>query len=246
MNDLAKKPAARANYGLDAPGLVKLFFLLGCALCLAGIALVYWRATRLLISIGSTAFITGLIFLFESLAMTWSSRIGKLKARDRLLGDLRLSGHETILDIGCGRGLLLIGAAHRLPTGKAVGIDLWSKTDLADNRREATLENARLEGVAQRVEVQDGDMRQLPFPDASFDAVVASLSIHNIYDRPGRRDAINEIIRVLKPAGKVALMDIRHTAQYAEDLRAAGMTNVNRSGLIFWIFPPVRTVTATK
>ncbi len=59
--------------------------------------------------------------------MVWSSRVAKLKLRDRLLDSLALKGDEKILDVGCGRGLLLIGAAKRLKTGKATGIDVWSR-----------------------------------------------------------------------------------------------------------------------
>src|SRR5204863_5674872 len=97
-----------------------------------------------------------------------------------------------------------------------------------------------------RVEVHDGDMRKMFFGDASFDAVVASLSIHNIYTVEGRRQAIGEIVRVLKPGGQVALMDISHVREYADALSAAGMQDVRVSGLSFWVFPPVRTVTARK
>jgi hypothetical protein len=53
-------------------------------------------------------------------------------------------------------------------------------------------------------------------------------------------------VRVLKPGGKVALMDIRHVREYATGLLGAGMNDVKVSGLSFWIFPPVRTVTAHK
>jgi len=66
----------------------------------------------------------GVIFTIEALVMIWSSRYGKLRARDRLVSGLRLKGQETVLDIGSGRGLLLIGAARRLPAGRAVGLDL--------------------------------------------------------------------------------------------------------------------------
>jgi ubiquinone/menaquinone biosynthesis C-methylase UbiE len=142
--------------------------------------------------------------------------------------------------------LLLIGAARRLPNGKAMGLDLWSQQDLADNRSTATMENARIEGVAERVEVHNGDMRKMPFGEGTFDAIVASNSIHNIYDREGRRRAINQIVRVLKCGGQLALLDIRRTAEYAEDLRAARMQNVERSGLVFWTFPPLRVVTGKK
>jgi len=235
----------RADYGLDAPNLVRLFLIGGLLLLAVGLALVL-LATDWLTAVGSIAFTFGVIFTIEGLLMIWSSRFGKLRARDRLLDGLGLTAQENLLDVGCGRGLLLIGAARRLPNGRAVGVDLWSQVDLADNRASATLANAAAEGVAERVEVHEGDMRKLPFADASFDAVAASLSIHNIYSVEGRREAILEIVRVLKPAGRVALMDIRHVREYAAGLLGAGMHDVKVSGLSFWIFPPVRTVTARK
>jgi ubiquinone/menaquinone biosynthesis C-methylase UbiE len=141
---------------------------------------------------------------------------------------------------------LLIGAARRLPNGRAVGVDLWSQADLSGNSASATLANAAAEGVPERVEVHNADMRELPFADASFDAVVASLSIHNIYSVEGRGEALREIVRVLRPGGKVALMDFRNVREYAAGLLGAGMHEVKVSGLCFWIFPPVRTVNARK
>src|SRR5262245_660676 len=197
-------------------------------------------------AVGGVTFTFGAIFTIEGMLMIWSSRYGKLQARDRLLDGLALTGQENLLDVGCGRGLLLIGAARRLPKGRAVGVDMWSQVDVSDNKASATLANAAAEGVPERVEVREADMRKLPFADASFDAVVASLSIHNIYSVEGRREAIREIVRVLKPGGKVALMDIRHVREYAAGLLDAGMNDVTVSGLSFWIFPPVRTVTARK
>ena len=235
----------RPDYGIDAPNLVRLFLIGGFLLLATGLALIL-LSTDWLTAVGSITFTFGVIFTIEGLLMIWSSRYGKLRARDRLLDGLGLTGQESLLDVGCGRGLLLIGAARRLPNGRAVGVDLWSQVDLADNRASATLANAAAEGVAERVEVHEGDMRKLPFADASFDAVVASLSIHNIYSVEGRREAILEIVRVLKPGGKVALMDIRHVREYAAGLLGAGMNDVKVSGLSFWIFPPVRTVTARK
>ena len=236
----------KADYGLDAPGLVKLFFFGGGLLVLIGAGLIAWHKNGLLVAVGFTLLFPGVTFFVESFLMYFSSHYGKLRARDRLLDDLHFQGNETVLDVGCGRGLLLIGAAKRLSNGKAMGLDLWSQQDLADNRSTATMENARIEGVEQRVEIHNGDMRQMPFSDGMFDAIVSSNAIHNIYDREGRRRAINQIVRVLKSGGQVALLDFRHTAEYADDLRAAGMQNVARSGLVFWIFPPVSIVTGKK
>ncbi len=174
-----------------------------------------------------------------------SSRFGKFRARDRLLERLKLRGDETVVDVGCGHGLLLIAAAKMLPQGRAVGIDLWSM-DQSDNSREATLRNAALEGVAQRVSVYDGDMRKMPFADRSFDATVAHFAIHNVRRREGRREAIREIVRTLNQGGQVAISDIFSIDLYADELRKSDMIDVEISGLSFWTFPPARTVTARK
>ena len=70
-----------------------------------------------------------------------------------------------MLDIGCGRGLMLVGAARRLKTGQAVGIDLWRAEDQADNSPPAAQANAHTEGVSDRIRIDTGDARQLPYPD---------------------------------------------------------------------------------
>jgi SAM-dependent methyltransferase len=240
-----KKP----DYGLDAPSLVRGFFFGGPALFAAGYFSVEWATPRNcgpLIGIGYAMLYSGIVFFLESFLLMGSSYYGKFRARDQLIDSLQLRGDETVLDVGCGHGLLVIGIAKKLPRGRSIGIDLWSQVDQGNNSRDATMQNAALEGVAERVEVRDGDMRKLPFADASMDAVVANLAIHNISGRDGRREAIAQIVRVLKPGGQVALMDFKHVGQYAEDLKTNGMADVGTSGLIFWIFPPVRVARGHK
>jgi SAM-dependent methyltransferase len=101
----------------------------------------------------------GAIAITQAGLMVRSSRAGKLNERDRLLDELPWRGDEWVLDVGCGRGLLLIGAAKRLSTGRAIGLDLWRKQDQAGNDPAATMANAQAEGVAERVELRDGDAR---------------------------------------------------------------------------------------
>jgi arsenite methyltransferase len=178
--------------------------------------------------------------------MLHSSRRGKLLERDRLLDGLGLAGDEDVLDVGCGRGLLLLGAAKRLRRGRAVGIDLWSAVDQSDNHRAATLANAEAEGVGERVEVVDGDMRALPFADGSFDRVVSSIAIHNVAEAADRERACHEIARVLRPGGRVAVLDLRATGEYVLAFEDAGLVDVARSGRSFRMYPPVRVVTARR
>ena len=94
-------------------------------------------------------------------------------------------------------------------------------------------------------------MRALPFADATFDIVVSSLAIHNIRSNADRARAVEEVWRVLKPGGRLAIADIRATARYAETLRTLGATGAARRGLgwRFWYgnpFAGTRLVTASK
>ena len=70
--------------------------------------------------------------------------------------------------------------------------------------------------------------------------------MQHLDDRDERRQAIGEIVRVLKPGGRLALFDILHTADYARELRALGLAEVNLSSLSFLWCMPARSVTARK
>jgi len=242
-------PAAAPDYGLDAPGVV-VGNVVGGAAALAGAPLV-WRVLNrrnkiLAGAVSGWLGLWGAVGIAQGGLMWRSSRAGKLDERDRLLDALPWRGDEMVLDVGCGRGLLLLGAAKRLSAGRAVGIDLWRSQDQAGNTRAATMANAEAEGVADRVELRDGDARALPFDDASFDVVLSSLALHNIGDGDGRRIAVQEIVRVLRPGGHVALLDFAGTAGYALALTQAGLADVRRSQRRLGMWPPVRVVTGVK
>jgi ubiquinone/menaquinone biosynthesis C-methylase UbiE len=57
-------------------------------------------------------------------------------------------------------------------------------------------------------------MRELPFPDGTFDVVLSSAAIHNLYKAEDRARAIGEIARVLKSGGRALIDDIRHGSEY--------------------------------
>lgn len=238
---------ARATFGLDAPGIVRGFLVAAAA------ALVVFLVARRMAparpvfgSIAGTAAVTAGIFVLTALAMIWSSRAGKHRAIARMLDGIPLAGSELVLDVGCGRGALLLAVARRLTGGTAVGVDIWSRRDQAGNSRAAALVNAELEGVAERVRVEDADMRSLPFADATFDAVVSSLAVHNVRPRAERERALREMVRVLRPGGRIAIMDIAHADEYARTLVAAGLDDVHASAPSFWTYPPSWRVTGVK
>jgi len=240
--------ATEADYGIDAPGVVLRLAIIGGAFVLAGIAarMVFAGQPSLAGSLLVTGVATGTPMLLSAAVMVWSSRVGKLRMRDRLLDPFGWTGTERVLDVGCGRGLLLVGAAKRLPDGKAIGVDIWQAVDQSGNSPEATRRNAHAEEVDGRVELTNGDAARLPLASETFDSVVSSFVLHNIHDRASRERAVREIVRVLKPGGSLALVDIAHTGEYARVLADAGMTEVSRSFPTPLFMLPTRTVRARK
>jgi hypothetical protein len=65
-------------------------------------------------------------------------------------------------------------------------------------------------------------------------------------DQAGRAKAVQEIARVLKPGGRVALLDFQRTEEYVDSLRNLGWQDVELSGLHWLMFPPVRLVRGRK
>lgn len=240
---------SKADYGIDGPAIVRNLTIAGLIAIVAGIV-VYVTAmpsrpvARAVLS--AFLFFIGICTLAKAGLMVRWSKYAKLRERERLIDALVLTGSEKVLDVGCGRGLLLNGAARRLPQGKAFGIDLWRGADLSNNGPEAALANAKAENVADRVEIQTADMRDLPFPDESMDAVISSLAIHNVPGKDGRAKAIREIARVVKSNGRIALQDIFATDEHVETLLQLGWKDVKLSGPIFEDLPPLRIVTGRK
>jgi len=155
----------------------------------------------------------------------YSTGPGKRAIWAQLLDELGLRGDEHVLDVGCGRGAVLMLAARRVPAGRAVGADVWRRRDQSGNSRAAAERNAAAEGVRDRVELVDADTRALPFASASFDVVVSSLAISNIRDADGRAQALREAVRVLRPGGRLRIVD-EGADRYAAVLRDAGCTGV--------------------
>lgn len=239
----------RADYGIDAPKLVFRFALIGIAGILVGFLGPYLsRITHnaWLEILAFPAFWIGGTCLATAGIMVWGSRFGKMRLGDRILSSIPWRGDEQVLDVGCGRGLMLIGAAKRLTTGHAFGIDIWQTEDQSGNSAQTTLCNCQLEEVVHRVTLRDCDARTIDFPDATFDVVLSSWAIHNIYDAAGREQAVREIHRVLKPGGRLVIVDIKHINEYAAVLKQCSMQNLQKSGPNFLFAIPTHTLTAQK
>jgi ubiquinone/menaquinone biosynthesis C-methylase UbiE len=224
---------------------------LGVAAASAALAASAWisvvRGKRLTAALSGTS---SLGIAASAALYIYATKAGKFEIWNEIFDELKLRGDETVLDMGCGRGAVLLAAAKRLSGGRAIGVDLW-QADQTDNSPSATLANAKLENVADRVELHTADMTALPFEDNRVDVIVSSLAIHNIPTHAGRRRALNEAMRVLRPGGHLAVADLWETRQHAAHLRERGWRNVQRRsvGWRMWYGGPwvsTRLVTATK
>ncbi len=235
----------KIDYGIDAPHVIRNLFI---ASATGFLVPVFFP----LIKIGQVNFDTSGFLLMGfacGLMAVWMlvySLYGKCKHRDRILNMIDWKGNENVLDIGTGRGLIMIGAAKRLTTGKSVGIDIWNAEDLTKNKIENTLNNATLEGVKDKVDVKNDNAVSMSFADETFDIVLSNLCLHNIYNVEERRKACNEITRVLKKGGTAIISDFRHIKEYKANFNQSGLQIELLPASYFLTFPPLPILKVTK
>lgn len=137
--------------------------------------------------------------------LVWLVSFGKVKTfRNDIVKLAQIKSGETALDVGCGTGALALEIqAITGAKGKVYGIDA----------------SPRMIGVAQRkaeqisagISFQVGLIEDIAFPDSNFDVVLNSLVMHHL---PGdlKLAGLAEIYRVLKPSGRILIVDIESTA----------------------------------
>jgi arsenite methyltransferase len=240
----------KPDYGVDAPAVMRNFFLIGALFLLLAIFAphiihlgpvelsargFYWPA----------GFLIGEGFLFLLYV-----KVGKFRHRDFMLSLHAWRGDEQVLDVGCGRGLLLAGAAKRIAAisgnGHATGIDVWSNVDMGGNSSAATQHNLELEGISNFCTLLSEPAQTMSCPDTTFDVIVSNLCLHNIYDAPTRRQALRQIVRVLKPGGVALISDYKLTGEYAKEFSYAGLLVEKRRGSFITTFPPLTVIVARK
>ncbi|HEY6487762.1 MAG: class I SAM-dependent methyltransferase [Terracidiphilus sp.] len=236
----------KPNYGIDAPHVIRNFFVFGALFLIVALALprVTIAHVEFLLFPGFV-WPAGWFFLFGGLMLLYSL-VGKYRHRDRILAKVQWTGTENVLDVGTGRGLLLIGAAKRLTTGHATGIDIWNAEDLSGNGPEGLKANIALEGVGAQTTIKDEDARAMSFANGSMDVVLSNLCLHNIYEKPGRAKACSEIARVLKPGGMAVISDYKLMKEYAGELAKAGLAVEMCPKDWTGTFPPLRILVARK
>jgi SAM-dependent methyltransferase len=218
------------NYQLQVPAEIQHILLAGLSIGVIGLilAIVLPIDQRLiatvLIAIGLVAAIPSAM-----LVLVTSGRV-RLAARHRMMQAIPWRGDEMVLDVGCGNGFLLLDAAKHLTTGKAIGIDVWQEGaghQTADEARR----NAPLEGVADKIDIQNVDATRMPYERASFDVIMSSLALHHMGSDANREQAVREMLRVLKPGGMIVLYDMFPMINQASTvMKQSGLTQIKRLG----------------
>lgn len=137
---------------------------------------------------------------FDKVAFDYTQKVSPHRHSQflALLHEMRFKGNETVLDIGCGPGVLSLEAASKLPEGRLVGIDV----------AEGMIKLARRLALEQSVgnaEFKTGDAMTLDFEENNFDAVISSNAFPWV---DNQEQFLTELFRVMKPNGRMGLVSL--------------------------------------
>lgn len=128
---------------------------------------------------------------------TWIMNMSHSSVTDWGLRHVQVAQDFTILDVGCGGGRTIQKLAAMASEGKVYGVDYAAGSVAASRSKNAELIRAG------RVEIKEGTVSELPFADASFDLVTA---VETQYYWPDLEKDMREILRVLKPGGRLVVI----------------------------------------
>lgn len=119
--------------------------------------------------------------------------------RKKFLKELKVVPGEFVLDLCCGTGDITIALAKQVgPSGNVIGLDFNQEMlDLAEQK-------IRQQDLQKEIQLKQGDAMELPYPDQSFDIVTIGFGLRNV---PDANQVLKEIYRVLKPTGKVGVLE---------------------------------------
>jgi SAM-dependent methyltransferase len=165
-------------------------------------ALATWRRWKPWVTVLSVVIIVWSGGALYATNVSWGINRPMTMPTDRFLQ----AGSGHVLDAGAGSGRAAVGVLLARPRATVTGLDIYSGYyGIDDNTPARFMRNAQIAGAAQRAEAQVGDVREMPFADGSFDAVVSSYAIDHLGNQ-GRITALHEVARVLKSHGDFLLL----------------------------------------
>lgn len=154
------------------------------------------------------------------------------KVHEYLVKHLEWDGEGLLLDIGCGAGALTIRCAKRFRKAELIGIDYWGAE--WSYAKEQCEQNARAEGVADRIHFEKGDAAKLDFETETFEAAVSNFVFHEVRSEKDKRKVVREALRVVKKGGSFAFQDLFEQKQlygdmqeFIEELRKEGIEEIH-------------------
>ena len=154
---------------------------------------------------------------------------------EHLVEHLDWDGEGTLLDIGCGAAALTVRCAKAFPKAQITATDYWGAE--WNYAKEQCENNARIEGVVERITFQKGDAAKMDFPDETFDAAVSNFVFHEVRSAKDKRDVVREALRVVKKGGAFSFQDMfsqkalyGDMEQFVQMLREEGISEVHYIG----------------
>ena len=133
---------------------------------------------------------------------------GGFKLTERLGGLLQLGLERRVLDVACGKGTSAIFLTQRFGC-EVIGIDYSGQNVDQANQ------SAAVKGLGSKLRFQHADADALPFPDASFDAIICECAFWTF---PDKSLAARELAKVLRAGGRFGLSDLTRAADLPKEL----------------------------
>lgn len=203
------------SYGVDAPRVPVVSAIGGVALVLYGI-----------LGGNGLGVVLGVLLFGQAGLYLHTANRGRFVLWARILGDAALEGDERVLDVGCGRGLVAVTAARLVPDGQVVALDQWRDQARTGVGPDLARSNAKANGVEDRVDVVTGDPTAIDAKRGSFDLVVSNLPFQLVRDREQRASTLAEMFRVVRPGGRILIVEIQHAKQCKQELTELGASDV--------------------
>ena len=144
-----------------------------------------------------------------------------------------LGDAPMFLDLGAGTLDGAIEIARQVPGARVAAAD-FAREMLVAGKPKVTPDA--------HIDAHAADGHHLPYRDAAFDGAFSAFCIRNLADLPR---GMRELRRVVRPGGRIVILDFQATSGYASTLREGGAADVRVSGRHWSMHPPVRIVTAT-